>query len=259
MTAGVCDVSSRLMIFGSALLIAAPAAAQDQTNKVTSPPPASVAAPTQPTLTTQSRAQLDRLRADVGTFEIVLQRAIDRAVLQTSQWAQQVVPDVVMSAAEPVVHGVPVGDASITFNVEVGGMVGVEMWQLMHQRLQPQPPQPQPDPNVQRVGTVGAQIVQADPSAGPPPRVTSNNADEQYSEYVRQAMIDAILDNSGVLQLKNEQTLAVAVIPTSVSRSGYRNSSATLILSIKGADLEQLRQGKISRDEAKRRIVETHF
>ncbi|HEY6358223.1 MAG TPA: hypothetical protein VIX35_08255, partial [Vicinamibacterales bacterium] len=224
---------------------------------VTSSPPSSVAAPTQPTLTTQSRAQLDRLRADVGTFEIVLQRAIDRAVLQTSQWAQQVVPDVVMSSAEPVVHGVPVGDASITFSVEVGGMVGVEMWQLMHQRLQPQPPQPQPDPNVQRVG---AQIVQADSSAGPPPRVTSNSADVQYSEYVRQAMIDAILDNSGVLQLKDEQTLAVAVIPTSVSGSGpYRKSSATLILSIKGVDLEQLRQGKISRDEAKRRIVETHF
>jgi hypothetical protein len=258
MTAGVCDVSSRWMIFGSALLIAAPAAAQDQTSKVTSSPPASVAAPTQPTLTTQSRAQLDRLRADVGTFEIVLQRAIDRAVLQTSQWAQQVVPDVVMSAAEPVVHGIPVGDASITFNVEVGGMVGVEMWQLMHQRLQPQPPQPQPDSNVQRVG---AQIVQGDSSAGPPPpRVTSNSADEQYSEYVRQAMIDAILDNSGVLQLKAEQTLAVAVISTSSFGSGpYRRSSATLILSIKGVDLEQLRQGKISRDEAKRRIVETHF
>ncbi len=245
------------MIFGSALLLAAPAAAQE-TNKVTAPPAASVAAPTEPTLTTQSRAQLDRLRADVGTFEIVLQRAIDRAVLQTSQWAQQVVPDVVMSAAEPVVHGIPVGDTSITFNVEVGEMLGVNLWQVMHERQRPQP-----DPSagtVQRVGTVGAQIVQGDSSVAPGPPVTSDDAAKQYSEYVRQAVIDAILDNSGVLQLKDEQMLAVAVIPTSVTGPRpYRNSSATLVLSIKGVDLEQLRQGKISRDEAMRRIVETHF
>jgi hypothetical protein len=244
------------MILSSALLIAAPATAQDQVNKVTSPPQVTAAAATQPTPTGLSRAQLDRLRADVGTFEIVLQRAIDKAVLETSQWAQQVVPNVVMSAAEPVVHGIPVGDTSITFNVEVGSMLGVNLWQLMQQRLQPQPP----DPSVGVAQRVGSQIVEGDSSGAPGPPVTSNAAGKQYSEYVRQAVIDAILDNSGVLQLKDEQTLAVAVIPTSVSGPGpYRNSSATLILSIKGADLEQLRQGKISRDEAKRRIVETHF
>jgi len=242
------------MIFGSALLLAAPAAAQDQT-KVT-PPSASVGtAATQPTPTALSRAQLDRQRADVGTFEIVLQRAIDRAVLQTSQWAQQIVPTVVMSAAEPVVHGIPVGDASITFNVEVGGMLGVNLWQVIHERQRPQP-----DPSaVQRVG-VGAQIVPGDSTTQPAAPVTTDDANKQYSEFVRQAVIDAILDNSGVLQLKDEQMLAVAVIPTSVTGPpSFRNSSATLILSIKGGDLELLRQGRISRDEAKRRIVETHF
>jgi len=248
-------VSPRLMIFGSALLIAAPVAAQDQTNKVTSPP-ASVAAPTQPTPTALSRAQLDRQRADVGTFEIVLQRAIDRAVLQTSQWAQQIVPTVMMSAAEPVVHGIPVGDASITFNVEVGQMLGINLWQVIHER---QRPQPDPSP-VQRVGQVGAQIVPGDPTTPPTARVTTDDLDKQYSEFVRQAVIDAILDNSGVLQLKDEQMLAVAVIPNTMpGPPPYRNSSATLILSIKGSDLEQLRQGKLSRDEAKRRIIETHF
>ena len=101
--------------------------------------------------------------------------------------------------------------------------------------------------------------MQGDPSAGPPPQVTSDDADKQYSEYVRQAMIDAILDNSGVLTLKDDQWLAVAVTPVSVTGPTHKKPSGTLILSIKGADLEQLRQGKISRDEAMRRIVETHF
>jgi len=102
--------------------------------------------------------------------------------------------------------------------------------------------------------------VQGDPATQAAARVTTADFDKQYSEFVRQAVIDAILDNSGVLQLKDDQMLAVAVIPTSVTGPpSYRNLSATLILSIKGTDLEQLRQGKISRDEAKRRIVETHF
>lgn len=256
MTAGVCDVSSRLMIFGSALLIASPVAAQDQMTKVTSAPPASVAAPAEPTPNPLSSTQLDRQRQDVGTFEMLLQRAVNKATLEMREWAQQIVPNVaLMQAAEPVVHGVPVGDASITFNVEVAEMLGVNLWQVVQERQRPQP-----DPNgVQRVGSVGAQIVQGDSSAGPPPRVTSADADKQYSEYVRQAMIDAILDNSGVLTLKDDQWLAVAVTPVSVTGPTNKKPSGTLILSIKGVDLEQLRQGKISRDEAMRRIVETHF
>jgi hypothetical protein len=233
------------MIFGSALLIASPVAAQDQSTKVTSAPSASVAA--QPTPTSLTNAQVDRLRADVGTYEMLLQRAVNRALLEMRDWAQQIVPNVaLMLEAEPVVHGVPVSDASITFNVEVAQMLGVNLWQTVLERQRPQGPGP-----VQRVG---AQIVQADPAnPSPTPRVTTNDFNKQWSELVRQAMIDAILDNSGVLALKDDQILAVAVTPANTQ------ASRTLILSIKGADLQQLRQGKISREDAKQRIIETHF
>jgi hypothetical protein len=243
------------MILGSALLIASPVAAQDPTNKVTAAAPATVTAPVQPMPSPLSNAQIDRLRADVGTFEMVLQRAINRATLEMSQWAQQIVPNVaLMQAAEPVVHGVPAGDASITFNVEVAEMLGVPLWQELRQRQRPQP-----DPSgVQRVG---AQIVQADPTTMTAPPVTTDDANKKYSELVRQAVISAILDNSGVLPLKSDQILAVAVTPANVNgpAPGYKTPSRTLILSIKGGDLELLRQGKISRDEAKGKIVETHF
>jgi hypothetical protein len=245
------------MILGSALLIASPVAAQDQTNKVTSATTASVAEAAQPTPSTLSNAQIDRLRADVGTFEMLLQRAINRATLEMRDWAQQIVPNVaLMQAANPVVHGVPAGDVSITFNVEVAELLGVDIWQVIHER---QRPQPDPSGGVQRVGSVGAQIVPADPATPPAPRVTTADANKQWSEFVRQAVINAILDNSGVLPLKEDQILAVAVTPANVTGPTPGSASRTLILSIKGADLEQLRQGKISRDEAKRRITETHF
>jgi hypothetical protein len=245
------------MILGSALLIASPVGAQDQTNKVTLATAASVAAPVQPTPSTLSNAQIDRLRADVGTFEMLLQRAINRATLEMRDWAQQIVPNVaLMLEAEPVVHGVPAGDVSITFNVEVAQLLGVNLWQVVQQRQRPQP-----DPSgVQRVGAQGAQIVPGDPT-NPAPRVTNDDADKQWSEFVRQSVIDAILDNSGVLPLKDDQILAVAVTPANATgpTPGYKPASRTLILSIKGGDLQLLRQGKISRDEAKRKIVETHF
>jgi hypothetical protein len=242
------------MILGSALLIASPVAAQEQTNPVTSAPAASVTASAEPTPSTLSNAQIDRLRADVGTFEMLLQRAINRATLEMRDWAQGIVPNVaLMQAADPVVHGVPAGDVSITFNVEVAELLGVDIWQVIHER---QRPQPNPSGGVQRVG---AQIVQADPANPPAPRVTTADANKQWSEFVRQAVINAILDNSGVLPLKEDQILAVAVTPANVTGPTPGSASRTLILSIKGADLEQLRQGKISRDEAKRRITETHF
>jgi hypothetical protein len=104
-------------------------------------------------------------------------------------------------------------------------------------------------------------VIQGDPLSGPPPTTpsaaTTVSVQDHYSDLVRERMIDAILDQSGVLPLKDEQTLAVAVIPVNVT--GPPSQSRTLILSIKGADLSQLRQGKISRDEAKRRIIETRF
>jgi hypothetical protein len=241
------------MICGSVLLLAAPVAAQDVSTQTAAA--ATEAPPSQPTPTTLSHAQLDRLRADVGTFEIALERAINKAALELSQWVEQIVPGVPLYASSaPVAHGVPAGDASITFSVEVSEMVGVNM-AMAYQRPSPQPPSP-----VERVGATGAQVLPGDPLTGPPSRLTPAAFDQHYSDYVRQGVIDTILDQSGVLALKDDQVLAVAVIPVSVTNlPGYKGVSRNLILSIKGGDLAQLRAGKISREEAKKRIVETHF
>ena len=243
------NVLSRSIIVGGLLAAGAPVLAQSQAGQATTPPVAEA----QPTPTSATSAQLDRQRADVGTFEIVLQRGVDRAALQLKQWAAAILPDVpLFQAAPPIARGVPAGDASITFTIEVSEMVGVNLWQTVQSRQRQDPV---------RVSSTGATVVQGDPLSGPPPPsavgVTGNSINAHYSDFVRDAVIDAILDQSGVLTLKDEQMLAVAVIPVSVT--GPPNRSRTLILSIRGGDLSSLRQGKISRDEAKRRIVETHF
>jgi hypothetical protein len=241
------------------LLIATPAAAQD-IPKTAPAAPAATASSAQPTPTALSASQLDRLRADVGTFEIVLQRAITSANQQMAQWAQQIVPNVYLTpAAEPAVHGVPVADSTIVFHIEMAEMLGVNLF--MQARMRSQPPQDNATTrNVQTTPRVGAEIVQPDPMNGQPP-MNSATADAQYSEYVREALVDAILDRSGVLTLKDDQTLAIFLTPVNVAISNplYKSTSKTLVLTIKGADLAALRQGRIPRDEAKRRIIETHF
>jgi hypothetical protein len=241
-------------MFVGALFFAAPAAAQGPA--LQSAPSAAAAAPAEPTQSGLTTAQLDRQRADVGTFEIALRRAVDRAVLDMAAWAHEIVPTVQLGqASEPVVHGVPVADASVTFTIEVSELLGVNLFQAYAQR-----PQQSSGNGVQRVG---AQVVPGDPTTGPVPAPpgppTSAAFNQHYSDFVRGAVIDTLLDQSGVLTLKDDQVLAVAVIPVSVTSVPGPRGRGQLILSIKGGDLNQLRQGKISRDEAKRRIVETHF
>jgi hypothetical protein len=73
--------------------------------------------------------------------------------------------------------------------------------------------------------------------------------------------MDAILDSSGVLTLRESQWLSVAVVPIDVAVTNplYRNTSRKLILSIRGDDLAAFRAGRISREEAKLRIVDKRF
>ena len=73
--------------------------------------------------------------------------------------------------------------------------------------------------------------------------------------------MDAILYSSIVLSLRDNQWLSVAVVPVDVAVTNplYRNTSRKLILSIKGEDLAAFRAGKLTREEAKLKIVDTRF
>jgi hypothetical protein len=82
-----------------------------------------------------------------------------------------------------------------------------------------------------------------------------------YSDFVRLGLMDAMLDSASVLTLKDGQWLTVVAIPVDVlvTNPYYRNTSRKLILSIKGEDIAAFRAGKITRDEAKLKIVDTRF
>jgi hypothetical protein len=104
-------------------------------------------------------------------------------------------------------------------------------------------------------------VVQADPMVGSQPGLGASNPDDMYAKFIRESLIDAVLDSSRVLAIKSGQSLTVAAIPVNVVYRNplYGNQSRQLILSIKGEDLDAFHQGKITRDEARQKIVETRF
>ena len=81
---------------------------------------------------------------------------------------------------------------------------------------------------------------------------------QEYSSYVRQALIDAILDNTRALPINDGQTLTVVETGGQPANPNpLEDSPRKLYLQIKGADLLALRLNRIDREEAKKRIIET--
>jgi hypothetical protein len=225
--------------------------------------------------TSGNDAQLERIKNEVRNFEIVLFRSIETAGQKLAAWAETKVPNVLLSpAADPVVNGFPTADSSLVFMVRIPELSGVAVFTNGYRFFptpekvtgptrpvstagQAPPGEVKPLPDARADGKVTSTTVVADdPMKNGPP-----NPNTMYSDLVRLGLMDAMLDSSSVLTVKNDQWLTVVAIPIDVlvTNPYYRNTSRKLILSIKGEDLAALRAGTITRDEAKQRIVDTRF
>jgi hypothetical protein len=242
--------------------------------------PASVAAqPAQPQSQSQSQPQtsasdpqLERIKNEVRTFEIVLFRTIETAGQKLADWAQTKVPNVMLSpAADPVVNGFPAADSNLVFMIRIPELSGVAVFNGGYKFF---PTQPNIANSPETVGGAARPVSTAGQTPPGDGRVTSTtvvaddpmkngppNPNAMYSDLVRLGLMDAMLDSSTVLTVRNDQWLTVVAIPVDVlvTNPYYRNTSRKLILSIKGEDLAAFRAGKITRDEAKQRIVDTRF
>jgi hypothetical protein len=219
--------------------------------------------------TSASDPQLERIKNEVRTFEIVLFRTIETAGQKLADWAQTKVPNVMLSpAADPVVNGFPAADSNLVFMIRIPELSGVAVFNGGYKFFPTQPNMPETVASGARpVSTAGqtppgdgrvtsTTVVADDPMKNGPP-----NPNAMYSDLVRLGLMDAMLDSSTVLTVRNEQWLTVVAIPVDVlvTNPYYRNTSRKLILSIKGEDLAAFRAGKITRDEAKQRITDTRF
>jgi hypothetical protein len=87
------------------------------------------------------------------------------------------------------------------------------------------------------------------------------DANELYTTEVKNALIKAVLDQGVAIPLAADQWLTVAARGSEAPRTQIIGDQgvATMYLTIKGQDLQALRAGQISREEARKRIQERHF
>jgi hypothetical protein len=119
-------------------------------------------------------------------------------------------------------------------------------------RLQQQVAPTAPPPDAR--GVVAAQTAPA-PQAPIDPGVT-------YTQAVKTAIIDAMVENSGSLQIGADEWLTVAARDNFQGGGPVASDPSdvmTIVLSIKGSDIAAFRAGTLSADEVRQRIQVTAF
>jgi hypothetical protein len=101
----------------------------------------------------------------------------------------------------------------------------------------------------------------------PPPAVRDSlwakDPNRAYTEAVTRALVDAMIDYSAPMQIGPEQWLTVAARDDegrdSLAPPDPMEEVVTMIYRIKGSDLQEYRQGRIDRDEVRRRVQVSQF
>jgi hypothetical protein len=216
-----------------------------------------------PETAAQTKAQVVRFEGQLKTAVKEAGERVARDVFAVQQVSQSKVN--LQFDAEPVVKGVIIPGVGPVFTVQIPGILPsniamLEAW-MEFQRPKSAQAQGQAVNNTpEKIGATG--IPTADPM-GPVP-VGAFNPSRAYTNYAREELVNALLDYSGVVPINPGETVAIVAmdmldsLPVQ-SRQLGATTTRQLVLSIKADDLLALRQGKITRDEAKQKIVDTRF
>jgi hypothetical protein len=245
------------------LALAGSIEAQQEQSQQGTPPPAPSAPSPQPVIVEGN------LKSVVRLYEYALNDAINRAGTNLVTWARgQLGPGITVnmaSAAPPRVSAILLPDNSLAFDIALAEM-NVQAFDLA-MRIKPsqtqQAQQNLPDKANPKVTATG--LVPADPVTPGAPAVNSTGgavlASQVYSDYIREALLDAIVDQGHVLPIGPGQQLIVQVTPIDVAVTNVydKNPSRKLNLSIKGDDLEAFRQKTLTRDQLRLRILDRRY
>lgn len=207
----------------------------------------------------QSAPPEDPAKSQVLLYELALRRAVEIGGQRLAQQALVLVPELTLATAEQaIVRGFRLPKWGYVFDVQAPNIKSTMMvWDMMLRR-RPSGPEVQPSgqPVSDRVAATG--LVPADPVA---PATPAFDPDRAYTTYIKEALIEALLDNSVILALAPGEHLTIVAsgIDQPNSNPLYRPSSGKLIMTISAADLQDLRSGRITRDQAKERIAQERF
>lgn len=112
-------------------------------------------------------------------------------------------------------------------------------------------------------GTASAQAVN-DATSAPPAAAAAapdlRDPNEMYTDAVKVALVDAMLNYSGPMNIKPDEWLTVAARDSEGPLNpGELYDASTLVLRVKGSDLLAYAKREISRDEARKRVQIKEF
>ena len=211
-------------------------------------------------------------RQRLSLMEGVLERAVANGADNLLRQVKHLMPDVPMLTGAPEVRGFRLDGYGVFFDVEVpalrlpltwtlryvadGNRVAVNamLAQLRAMVLE------QPAQERERLETLVRQVEERNLPVPPSAQVDSavvRDPNEAYTRAVKEALVDAMLESSGPLNLGPDEWLTVAArdnVPNDPLVPGDSTDLKSVIFKIKGSDLAAFRSGQITQDEARKRV-----
>ncbi len=175
-------------------------------------------------------------RQQISAFEAALESAVRYGAQMLDQRLQaSSAANMVMLAGMARARGFRLDDYGIVFDVEFPSRRRSMVWSLQE---------------LERAST-GKPVRTADSPPAIQPR-------EIYQTEITNAMVNAILDYPGSLGVAADEWLTLAARESVVDRRLVANdpgdTAITVVLRIKGSDLNALRENRLSREEARKRV-----
>jgi len=211
-------------------------------------------------------AQVQQRRFQFQLMEGVLENAVRQGAVEIAMRAQTTMPIGTLFMGQAKAKGFPLDGYGIVFDIEIPI---IRESAVMASRLMAAPmPPPAGTQTVAGRGAPGntttrsTGVVAEDPMARSPivPDPFLADPSQFYRNAVRDKIVDAMLDYSRSLNVPATESLSVVARSEDdpVPNNLY-DDSRTLILRIKGVDLALFHEGKITRDEVKKRVIESQF
>jgi hypothetical protein len=208
------------------------------------------------------------VKHQVKNFEAALKNAVDLGGQQVAEKARKIYPDIALvQSFEPVAKGWAQPELGFVFEVEIPEIYNAGIWVLgartreMQNRVVPVvpvPPSPVPGSTAGPTRVNGSSVQQADPVATSP--VIPFDPDKEYRDCVYEALIDALLENSGALPIQDSEWVSVVASSTRFALPDpLKPESRKLILMIKGVDLSLYRKKELTKEQVRQKIVESRF
>ena len=220
-------------------------------------------------------AELEQIkqRQRISLMEGVLERAVANGADNLLRQVKNVMPDVPMLTGAPAVRGFRLDGYGVFFDVEVPALRLPLAWTLRYVvdgnrlavnaalaqlrlmvREQPAQERERLEMLVRRMEERNMPDVPSSLQVDP---AVVRDPNEAYTRAVKEALVDAMLESSGPLNLGPDEWLTVAArdnVPNDPLVPGDSTDLQTVIFKISGSDLAAFRSGQITLDQARARV-----